>query len=151
MIKTKKKQVLGRPFKDGIKRERTSLTLNPSRLRWLKTKANALSLSVSECLNKMIEEAQNHQAIEQFCRIHHVKKLALFGSVLGKRFGSLSDVDILVEFIPGHEPSYFKLITLEEKLSPMFGNRKIDLRTPAELSRYFRDQILTQAKTLYAA
>lgn len=151
MLRNKKKQRLGRPLKEGVKRERTSFTLHPNRLRWLKIKANHLKLSLSQYLDQVVQEAQNHQAIEQFCRMHHVKKLALFGSVLGKRFASLSDVDILVEFISGYEPSYFKLIAMEQELSQIFGNRKIDLRTPAELSRYFRDQVLDQAKTLYAA
>ncbi len=42
--------------------------------------------------------------IEEFCRRNHISRLALFGSVLRDDFTDQSDVDVLVEFEPGHTP-----------------------------------------------
>jgi hypothetical protein len=88
-------------------------------------------------------------ALAQFCQRHRIRKLALFGSVLRDDFGPQSDIDMLVEFEPGHTPSFFKLYDLEEELSSLFGGRKVDLRTPEELSKYFRDEVVKQAQTQY--
>ena len=76
--------------------------------------------------------------IEAFCLRHHIRKLSLFGSVLTPRFGPSSDVDVLVEFERGQGPGYFGLSAMELELSDLVG-RKVDLRTPGEISRYFRD------------
>jgi predicted nucleotidyltransferase len=89
--------------------------------------------------------------IGQFCRTYHIRKLALFGSALRDDFRMDSDIDLLVEFEPGHSPGYFGLAHMENELSKMLGNRKVDLRTPEELSRYFRDEVIAKAKTQYAA
>jgi predicted nucleotidyltransferase len=83
-----------------------------------------------------------------FCRRHHIQKLSLFGSVLRNDFRPDSDVDVLVEFEPGHVPG-FAFITMQDELSVLLG-RKVDLNTPNFLSRYFRDQVLSEAKVLYA-
>ncbi len=89
--------------------------------------------------------------IAQFCRKHHIRKLALFGSVLRADFGPDSDIDVLAEFEPGHTPSYFRLFDMERELSHMIGGRKVDLRTPKDLSRHFRDRVLATAVVQYAA
>lgn len=89
--------------------------------------------------------------ITSFCRKHHIRKLSLFGSVLRDDFGSGSDIDILVEFEPGKVPSFFRLFDMEDALSAMLGGRKVDLRTPEDLSRYFRDKVLATAVVQYAA
>lgn len=86
-----------------------------------------------------------------FCRKHHIRKLSLFGSVVSGDSTSESDVDVLVEFEPGHTPGFFNLFRMEEKLSGIFGGRKVDLRTPEDLSRYFRDEVLRSAEVQYAA
>lgn len=86
-------------------------------------------------------------AIADFCREHHILKLALFGSVLGNRFGADSDVDVVVEFEEGHVPG-FAFFDLQDKLSVLFG-RQVDLHTPKSLSRYFRDQVIAEATVLY--
>lgn len=87
--------------------------------------------------------------ITQFCKEHPIiAKLSLFGSALSGNWHSDSDVDLLVEFEPGKTPSLFILIDLENELTNIVG-RKTDLRTPEELSRYFRDEVLAQAKSLY--
>jgi predicted nucleotidyltransferase len=57
----------------------------------------------------------------------------------------------LVEFEPDHVPSFFRLAALERELSGLFGDRKVDLRTPEDLSRYFRQQVLASARVVYAA
>jgi uncharacterized protein len=85
-----------------------------------------------------------------FCRTHHIRRLALFGSVLSDRFGSDSDVDVLVEFEPGVVVGLIRMAALERELSEMLG-RAVDLRTPADLSRYFRDEVLASAEVQYAA
>ena len=91
--------------------------------------------------------AIDRQRVANFCRRHHVRRLALFGSVLRDDFGPDSDVDILVEFEPGHIPG-FALVSLEDELSAMMG-RKVDLHTPGSLSRYFRDRVVGEAQDQY--
>jgi len=88
--------------------------------------------------------------IAAFCRRHHVRRLSVFGSVLREDFGSESDIDVLVEFEPGHVPGFFGLFDLEEELSALAGGRKVDLRTAQDLSRYFRDEVLANAEVQYA-
>ena len=83
-----------------------------------------------------------------FCQRHHIKSLALFGSVLRDDFRPDSDIDVLVEFQPGSTPGFLKLACIESELSALFGNRKVDLRTPQDLSRHFRDRVLREAEVL---
>jgi predicted nucleotidyltransferase len=87
--------------------------------------------------------------IAEFCRRHHVRKLALFGSVLRGDFGPESDVDVLVEFEPGARVG-LRFFEMEEELSRLLG-RKVDLNTPGFLSRQFRDAVLREAEVQYAA
>lgn len=89
-------------------------------------------------------------AIADFCRKHHIRRLSLFGSALRGELRPDSDVDLLVDFEPDHVPGFFRLTAMEEELTAIFG-RKADLRTAAELSRYFREEVVIQAKPLYAA
>ena len=91
------------------------------------------------------------EKLAEFCRKHHIKKLALFGSVLREDFRPDSDVDVLGEFEPGHVPGLFGLADTEAQLSVLAGGRKVDVRTAAELSRYFRDRVIREAKVQYAA
>ena len=86
--------------------------------------------------------------LSKFCRRHHVKSLALFGSVLRDDFRPDSDIDVLIEFEPGHTTGLLKMASMEFELSPLFENRKVDLRTPEDLSRYFRDRVLREAVVL---
>lgn len=89
------------------------------------------------------------EEIAGFCRRHRIQKLSLFGSVLREDFRSDSDIDVLVEFEPGHTPGFFGLSRLEEELGQLFGGRKVDLRTPEDLSRYFRREVLRHAQAQY--
>ncbi len=86
--------------------------------------------------------------IAEFCRKHHIRKLALFGSVLREDFDQDSDVDVLVEFEPGRTVGLLRMAGLELELSEILG-RKVDLRTPAELSRYFRDEVMQSSEVQY--
>ena len=87
--------------------------------------------------------------IAQFCQRHYIRKLSLFGSVLRDDFRQESDLDFLVEFQPGKTPGFFKLVSMEMELSEMLEGRKIDLRTPNELSIYFRDRVMAEAVVQY--
>jgi len=62
-----------------------------------------------------------------------------------------SDLDLLVEFEPGEEPGLMGLAEIEQELSSLVGGRRIDLRTPQDLSRYFRDEVLRTARVQYAS
>ena len=86
-------------------------------------------------------------AIAMFCRRHDIRRLSLFGSVLRDDFRPESDVDVLVEFSPGKTPGW-AIVTMAQELASTVG-RNVDLRTPAELSRHFRDQVLREAHVLY--
>ena len=90
------------------------------------------------------------ERIADFCRKHHVQKLAFFGSVLRGDFGAESDVDVLVEFEAGQEPGFLRLAEMEMELSKIIG-RQADMRTPEDLSRYFRDEVVSTAEVKYAA
>ena len=89
------------------------------------------------------------EKIENFCKKHHIRKLSLFGSVLRDDFKPDSDMDVLVEFEPGHVVGLLRLSGMEIELSEILGC-KVDLRTPAELSRYFRQEVLDSAEVQYA-
>jgi len=89
--------------------------------------------------------------IAGFCRRHHIRKLSLFGSALRDDFGPNSDIDVLVEFELEKTPSFFRLFDMEDELSAMLGGRKVDVRTPEDLSKYFRERVLSEALVQYAA
>jgi predicted nucleotidyltransferase len=85
--------------------------------------------------------------IADFCRRHHIRRLAFFGSVLRDDFTPESDVDVLVEFKAGRTPG-FAFGRIQDELSAILG-RRVDLKTPQELSKYFCDEVLAEAKELY--
>ena len=87
--------------------------------------------------------------IAEFCRRHHIRKLAFFGSVLREDFQPDSDVDVLVEFAPG-EVVGLRLIQMEEELSQLLGGHRVDLVTPKFLNRRIRDRVLAAAQVQYA-
>jgi uncharacterized protein len=88
-----------------------------------------------------------HDKIAEFCQRHRIKKLALFGSVLRDDFREDSDIDVLVEFEPGAAVG-LSFFAIERELSLLLG-RKVDLNTPGFLGKYFREQILQEAKVQY--
>ncbi len=88
--------------------------------------------------------------VTAFCRRHHVRRLSLFGSVLREDFRPDSDVDVLVQFEPNYRIGFLGMAGMEIELSEILG-RKVDLRTPAELSRYFRQEVMASAEVAFAA
>jgi predicted nucleotidyltransferase len=93
--------------------------------------------------------AIDRERLAEFCRRNHVRRLALFGSVLRDDFRPDSDVDVLVEFEPGHIPG-LRFFGLERELSEILG-RRVDLNTPSFLSPYFRHRVLAEAEVQYVA
>ncbi len=89
------------------------------------------------------------EKLGDFCRRHYISRLSIFGSALRDDFGAQSDVDVLVDFLPGHTPGFFGLFDMEEELSGLFGGHKVDLRTPEDLSRYFRAEVVAEAEVQY--
>lgn len=87
--------------------------------------------------------------IADLCRRWHIRRLALFGSAIRDDHRPESDIDVLVEFEPGHVPG-FGFITIQDELTEIFG-RQVDLHTPSTLSKYFRDDVLDRARALYDA
>ena len=89
------------------------------------------------------------EKIAAFCRRHRIRRLALFGSILRDDFAPESDIDVLVEFEAGATPGW-DFFGMQQELTDILGH-KVDLNTPAELSRYFRDEVLREARELYVA
>ena len=50
----------------------------------------------------------------------------------------------------GHAPGFFRLFDLEKELSSLFDGWKVDLRTPEDLSRHFRNGVVAKAEVQYA-
>jgi uncharacterized protein len=93
----------------------------------------------------------NRDALAELCQRHAIRRLSLFGSVLKGTARPDSDVDLLVEFVPGSEPGLLGLSGIETELSALLGGRWVDLRTPADLSRHFRTEVLSTATAQYTA
>jgi len=88
-------------------------------------------------------------ALASVCHRRHIRRLALFGSLLKGSHRPGSDVDLLVEFEPEAKPSLLTMAEIEMELSGLLGGRKVDLRTPQELSRYFREDVVRAAEVQY--
>jgi len=89
--------------------------------------------------------------LPDYCRQHHIRRLSLFGSHAKGTAHADSDVDLLVEFDTGMGPGLIGLAAMASELSALMGGRKVDLRTPQELSRHFRDQVVADAVVQYVA
>src|SRR3954454_9013895 len=99
----------------------------------------------------MIKLPVDHDSLAAYCRSRGIKRLALFGSRLKGTARRDSDVDLLVEFEAGTQPSLLDMAQMELDLSEILGGLTVDLRTAEELSRYFRDEIVETAEALHAA
>jgi uncharacterized protein len=93
----------------------------------------------------------DERTLMELRRRRHIRKLSLFGSTQNGSNRPDSDIDLLVEFEPGKEPGLIGLAGIELELSELLGGRKVDLRTPNDLSRYFRDEVARTALVQYAA
>lgn len=89
------------------------------------------------------------EQIEEFCGRHHIRRLSFFGSVLRDEFGPASDIDVLVEFDGEQKVGLLRMAHIENELSGLL-KRKVDLRTPEDLSKYFRQEVLDSAEPHYA-
>ena len=89
------------------------------------------------------------EAIAALCQRHHISRLAFFGSALRDDFGAHSDLDVLVEFEPGHAPG-LAFFGIQEELAGILG-RKVDLNTANDLSPDFRDDVLRAAEPILGA
>jgi len=98
---------------------------------------------------ELISTSEDRKRLADFCRQNHIRRLSLFGSILTEGFSEESDVDILVEFETDRVPGFFGLARMQRELSEIFGRRKVDLRTPEDLSRYFRDEVVRSARVEY--
>lgn len=87
------------------------------------------------------------ERIAEFCRARGIRKLSFFGSLLRDDFTPQSDVDVLVEYLPGKHPG-LDLFTHQDELASVFA-RQVDLHTPASLSKYFRDEVLAESVPIY--
>ena len=98
----------------------------------------------------LLEEKITRKKLIKFCKKNYIKKLSIFGSSQREEMHEDSDIDILVEFEKGHVPGLITLAGIEIELSEML-DRKVDLRTPRDLSRYFRDEVVRTAEVQYEA
>ncbi len=95
-----------------------------------------------------LQEHVGKDTMIEFCRKHHITRIAVFGSAIRDELRSDSDLDVLVEFDERFVPGYFKMCRMEHELTEIVG-RKVDLRTPEELSRYFREDVMREAHVEY--
>ncbi len=94
--------------------------------------------------------AIGREQLARFCGERHIRRLSLFGSTLEGTARPDSDIDLLVEFEPGSEPGLLELAAMEAELAALLGGKKVDLRTPGDLSRHFREKVLRPAEVQYA-
>jgi len=87
--------------------------------------------------------------VAALCRRHGIRRLALFGSATREDFRPDSDVDILIEFEPGHSAGFFRLHDIEEALSELLGGRRVDLLNPKYLNPRIKRQVLDSAEVVY--
>lgn len=92
----------------------------------------------------------DHESIAEFCARNGIHRLSFFGSVLRDDFTPESDVDVLVEFLPDKTVGYFGMARMERDQTSIIG-RRVDFRTPQELSKYFRDEVLAGSEDEYVA
>ena len=91
----------------------------------------------------------DRERLGELCRRHGISRLALFGSAARGELGPESDIDLLVEFVPGRRVG-LRFITVQEELRTLLGHR-VDLNTPAFLSPHVRTRVEAEAVPLYEA
>lgn len=95
-----------------------------------------------------LEQKIPKDKLADFCKRNHIRKLSVFGSAVCEQLTPDSDIDLLVEFEEDQTPGLFSIVRMEMELAEMLG-RKVDLRTPEDLSRYFRDEVVKNARIQY--
>ena len=91
----------------------------------------------------------SQRKLADFCRRYHVEKLRLFGSILRDDFTAKSDVDVLLNFQNDAKPTFFILSDMMDELSILLNGRQVDIKTPSSLSKYYRDEVLSEAEVMY--
>jgi predicted nucleotidyltransferase len=92
------------------------------------------------------------KALAAICRKYGVKKMSLFGSAARNELRPDSDVDLMVEFKRSSKTTSFGLVDLQDKLSAIFGNRRVEITSPGVLENpYRRRTIERDLIALYAA
>ena len=99
-------------------------------------------------MSELIQTVLPEDKIREYCKTQPIKRLSLFGSALRNELTSNSDIDFLVEYMPDANIGYFELAQQEIDLSELIG-WNVDLRTPNELSRYFRQDVIDDARLIY--
>jgi len=120
---------------------------------WQRLNTNKIATQVynSDLMERLSQKIKVDKGrLGEFCRQRHITRLSLFGSVLRDDFASDSDVDVLVDFEEGHTPGFLRVAQIERELSMLLDNRRVDLRTFQDLSRYFRKEVLAAAEVQYA-
>ena len=120
---------------------------------WQRLNTNKIATQVynSDLMERQSQKIKVDKGrLGEFCRQRHITRLSLFGSVLRDDFASDSDVDVLVDFEEGHTPGFLRVAQIERELSMLLDNRRVDLRTFQDLSRYFRKEVLAAAEVQYA-
>jgi len=103
---------------------------------------------MTELTTAVIEIPQDR--IVDLCRRFHVSRLALFGSVLGDRFGPDSDIDVLVTFDPHAQVGFLTLSRLQRELTQIL-DRTVDLVPETGLKPLIRDEVIASSQVIYAA
>jgi predicted nucleotidyltransferase len=93
--------------------------------------------------------AVDRKRLAELCRRHGILRLSVFGSAARGELHPDSDIDLLVEFIPGRRVG-LRFIAIQEELSSLVG-QEVDLNTPAFLSPHFRDRVTAEAVPIYEA
>lgn len=99
-------------------------------------------------MDYLLKKHISQEKLVDFCKKNRIKELAIFGSSIKGKLKSDSDIDILVEFEEGHTPGLITFCGMQNELADMIG-REVDLRTPQDLSRYFRDVVMKTAEVQY--
>jgi predicted nucleotidyltransferase len=96
--------------------------------------------------------AHKRQQIVALCQRNHIVRLGGFGSAARNEQSPDSDIDLLVEFQPGHASSLAGMARLRQAFTVMLNAQRVDLATPSILRNpYRRKAILAELKELYAA
>ena len=96
--------------------------------------------------NTQVDETK----LVDLCQRYHVRELSVFGSAARGEMRPDSDIDLLVEFIPGAKVDLVDYAGLMLDLSGLFG-RKVDLVSKKGLKPLIRASVLSEARLLYAA
>ncbi len=89
-------------------------------------------------------------AIADICRRHQVRELSLFGSAARGEMRPESDIDFLVDFLPGARPGLLGVSAMTRELGALL-DRRVDLAVKPALKPLIRPAVLAEAQLIYAA